>query len=141
MTIQNPHDETLKSNYKTFKNRVISQLRNADIQYFNNELEINKSDSSKSWRVLKTIIGKDSNSCKQKLSFVINNNTTYKSQTIANEFNDFFVSIGSQLASTITSTVNPLSYVTPVVNSIVILDMTTTEVMNIIQSLNNSSPG
>ena len=59
-------------------------------------------------------------------------------QIIANEFNNFFVSIGPKLAHDLSSDVNPLSYVNNVVNSIVI---PTLEVRNIISSTKNSSPG
>ena len=60
---------------------------------------------------------------------------------IADEFNNFFVSIGTQLANNISNTVSPLSYVHSVVNSIVISTITTLEVRNIILSTKNSSPG
>ena len=60
---------------------------------------------------------------------------------IANEFNNYFVQIGPQLASNITCTISPMSYVNYVMNSIVVPDITTTEVRKIILSLKNSSPG
>ena len=44
-------------------------------------------------------------------------------------------------AKDIVSDVNPLSYVTNNVNSIVILDVTCDQVRNVISSLNNSSAG
>ena len=46
-----------------------------------------------------------------------------------------------KLASDISSNVNPLIYLNIVVNSIVILTLTTREVRNIISSTKNSSPG
>ena len=38
------------------KNKLLSDLRNDEIEYFSNELELNKSDISKCWNVLKDII-------------------------------------------------------------------------------------
>ncbi|MGL1889690.1 MAG: reverse transcriptase domain-containing protein [Reichenbachiella sp.] len=140
-TLSNKNDTKLISDYKILKNKVTSDLRNAEIEHFSNQLEINKNDCAKSWKVLKNIIGKDSKQSKQKTSFLINGKVVYDSQVIANEFNIFFVSIGPLLAKDIVSTVNPLFYLTPVVNSIVMLEMSIMEVRYIIESLKDSSPG
>ena len=53
-------------------------------------------------------------------NFVINGNIVSDKTVIAVEFNNFFVKIGSELASKISSTVNPLLYVNNVLCSIVI---------------------
>ena len=53
----------------------------------------------------------------------------------------FFVSIGDKLASKITSNVNPLSFVNNISNSMVMSEVSPNEVLQIIQSLKNSSPG
>ena len=63
------------------------------------------------------------------------------SKDIANGFNDFFVSIGPELAKDIHSDINPLTYVNSVNNSIVNFDVSCDEVKNIIHSLKNSSAG
>ena len=42
---------------------------------------------------------------------------------IANEFNDFFLSIGDKLASKITSNINPLSFVNNIPNSMVMSEV------------------
>ena len=47
---------------------------------------------------------------------------------IAEEFNNFFVSIGPQLASNIYSSNNHMSYMNTVINSIFIPDISTIEV-------------
>ena len=57
---------------------------------------------------------------------------------IAQEFNNFFVSIGPQLASNISSSTNHMVYMNTVVNSIFIPDITTIEVINVILLLKNS---
>ena len=101
-------------------------------------MEIHKNDSKKSWKILKTIIGKDSLSSKRKLNFKINNETVNDSQRIATEFNNVFTSIRPALADKITCSVDPISYVDNTINSIVISYM---DVKNTILSLKNSSPG
>ena len=104
-------------------------------------MEIHKNDSKKSWKILKTIIGKDSLSSKRKLNFKINNETVNDSQRIATEFNNFFTSIGPALADKITCSVDPISYVDTTINSIVISYVSYMDVKNTILSLKNSSTG
>ena len=136
-----PENLNLKNEYKQRRNRLISDLRNAEIKYFSNELDIHKNDVKQSWKILKTIIGKHTNNLERKMSFSIKDAIVTDNQIIANEFNNFFVSIGPKLAHDLSSDVNPLSYVNNVVNSIVIPTITTLEVRNIISSTKNSSPG
>ena len=79
-----PGDIELNNRYKKKRNRLISDLRNAEIAYYSNELDIHKSDINKSWKILKTIIGKNSNKSKNKISFSINNILVTDSLVIAN---------------------------------------------------------
>ena len=65
-------------------------------------------------------------SSKKKLIFDINNKTTMDPNVIANGFNNFFVTIGPQLAKNIKSDINPLSYVKSVNKSMVLTDVTST---------------
>ena len=127
----------MKNEYKQRRNSLISDLRNAEIKYYSNELDIDKNDVKQSWKILKTIIGKHTNNLERKMSFSIKDAIVTDNQIIANEFNYFFVSIGPKLSSD----VNPLSYVNNVVNSIVVPTITSLEVRNIILSTKNSSPG
>ena len=41
---RNPENINLKNEYKQKRNRHISDLRNMEIEYYSNELELNKSD-------------------------------------------------------------------------------------------------
>ena len=137
----NPEDINLKNEYKLKRNRLISDLRNIEIDYYSNELEINKYDIKKPWKILRNIVGKNSDKNKQKNIFSINNKIISNSQVIAEEFNNFFVSIVPQLASNIYSSTNHMSYMNTVVNSIFIPDITTIEVINVILLLKNSCAG
>ena len=105
-----------------------SALRNSEITYFSNQLDIHRNDMGKSWKVLRNILGKDHNKRKKQHSFFINNNYVTDSLQIANAFNKFFVSIGSLLAKKIKSDVNPLLYVDNNVNSIATFEVTSTRV-------------
>ena len=140
-SIKNPDIIELNRLYKRKRNQLISELRNTEIIYYINQLEIHKNDSKKSWKIFKNIIGKDSLSSKRKLKFTINNETVNDSQIIATEFNNFFTSIGPALADKITCSVDPISYVDTIINSIVITYVSYMDVKNTILSLKNSSPG
>ena len=72
---------------------------------------------------------------KTKLKFTINNETVNDSQIIATEFNDLFTSIGPALADKITCSVDPISYVDTLINSIVITYVSYMDVKNTILSL------
>ena len=127
--------------YKETKKSLQSALRNSEIAYFSNQLDIHINDTGKSWKVLRTILGKDQNKRKKQHSFFINNNYVTDSLQIANAFNKFFVFIGSLLATKIKSDVNPLLYVDNNVNSIAALEVTSNRVRNVIMSLKYSSAG
>ena len=128
-------------NYNRAKNMLKSSLRNAEIQYYSHQLEMHKTDISKSWKILKNIIGKHSCRSKPTMHFNINNESVSNSTDIAESFNNFFVSIGPQLAENISCETNPLTYVNNIERSIVILDVTCEEIKGVIHSLNNSSSG
>ena len=75
------------------------------------------------------------------MKLTINNEIVNDSRTIANEFNNFIVSIGPALADTITCSVDPMSYVDNIMNSMVISYVSCMDIKNTILSLKNSSPG
>ena len=114
-------------------------LRNAEINYFSDQLDLHKDNWSNSWTVLNTIIGKNSNKSTQRLSLYVYDNTITDSMDIANECNNFFVSIGPLLTEKITSTKKTLSYVDS--NTIVIFNVSCAEVEHAISTLKNSSAG
>ena len=60
---------------------------------------------------------------------------------IANGFNNFFVSVGPKLANDIKSDMDPLSYVNYNINNIAVPEVSCIHVREVINSLNNSSPG
>ena len=75
--------------YKDSKRILHSSLRNAEIQYYSEQYELNSSDMFKSWKVLKTILALNGNSEKRKLCLTINNVAVTNSKDIANGFNNF----------------------------------------------------
>ena len=52
-----------------YKNSLTSPLKNIEIRFYSNELDINQHDASKSWKILKHIIGIQGENYSQKKTF------------------------------------------------------------------------
>ena len=93
LSITTPTEEN-KLTYKTYSNRLNTIKRKAERDYFSNQLEINKSDMKKSWKIIMSVIGNKRKSHQTNKRFIINNIIIENELRIANEFNNYFVSIG-----------------------------------------------
>ena len=58
--LKHPDAIELNKHYKRKSNILISELRNTEIIYYSNQLEIHNNNSMISWKILKSIIGKNS---------------------------------------------------------------------------------
>ena len=56
-SICNPNDQQLKRQYTNKRNQVTSELRNVEIKYLSNHIDVNISDTNKTWKILRQIIG------------------------------------------------------------------------------------
>ena len=135
-----PNEQNLL-NCKIFNNKLTSLLRKREQEYIEEKLDIHKTDIAKSWKIIKEIVGKNKNTSKSSLKFKINGTLTNDNHVICNSFNDYFVQVGPQLANTIVSHVNPLSYVKCNMNSIFLPYISEYEITQNINSLKNSSAG
>ena len=108
-----------QSTYKNYNNKLHSIKRKAERDHYSNQLEINKSDVKKCWKIMKTVIGNKRKTIKKKAMFNINNKTIDSEPT----------------------TLNPLNSLQFNANSVVIHYIEENEVVRIINSLNNSSSG
>ena len=61
----NPNDRILPDDYKRKINQLISELRNKEMSYYSDQLDLHANDLSKCWNILKTIIGRDSDPYKR----------------------------------------------------------------------------
>ena len=134
-------DDNIMNEYKEAKKILHSTLRNSVISYFGDQLEINKGDLSKTWKVLRDILGLGNKATRQKMNFLIEDTLVTDSLDIANDFYNFLVSIGPKLAKDLTSHIDPLSYVNFNITSIVTTDISCNQIREVINSLNKSSPG
>ena len=91
---------------------------------------------------MKSVIGSKRKSTQKISSFNINSKKIINEQHIANEFNNYFISVGPTLAENLPPTdLNHLEFVRCNANSMVIFHIDLNEVITVINSLKNSSPG
>ena len=141
MSKQQPDNKELHQKYKKFRNIVISRLRNAEHNYHSEQLEITGTDLSKRWKVIKQILGLDDRKILNAQRFVVHGNELADRHDIANAFNDYFTSIGSTLASSISSNTNALSYINVVGHTLYMPNVSNNDVISIIHRLKNTSLG
>ena len=93
---------------------------------------------SKSWKVIKEIIGK-SKTMHNSTKFHINDNPTDEKAVISNSFNDYFIHVGPRLAQQIQSHINPFNYVNDTMKSMFIPYISEYEITETVKSLKNST--
>jgi hypothetical protein len=109
-SISHPTDSNI-SLYKTYRNIYNTLIRKSRQIYYSNNLHFAKKDPKKTWEILKEVTtGKNVHN---PISEVQSEKGMLTDPThIANEFNNFFSTIGSKIASSIPhSTIDPLSYI------------------------------
>ena len=91
--------------YKTYKSLFEKLRKKAKITYYSKLLHKYKTDSKRTWQVMKEITGKQktkSNLLPQEIK--VDETIIQNPQDIAKEFNKFFTSVGSKLAKKIPNT-------------------------------------
>ena len=79
---RDPTDEN-KQKCRTFNNKLTSLLRKRDQEYIEDQLDLNKADMSKSWKVIKEIIGRGKHTHTSS-KFTINGNLTFDKSLVSN---------------------------------------------------------
>ena len=99
-------NKTLNSEleYKTYKNLFEKLKRKAKTNYYQQKLQQNINDPKKTWEIMKEITGK-AKTASNSLPKMIKTESDYvfQEKTIAQEFNNFFINIGPNLADKITN--------------------------------------
>ena len=75
-------------------------------------------DLTRTWKIIKDIVGKTKTQYNIKQKININGELTSDKYIISNAFNNYFVTIGPQLANKININKNPLTYINSTMNSI-----------------------
>ena len=95
-------DENIELQYKKYRNLLHVLLRKSEKDYYDTLLRNNINNIKNSWRIIKDIINKKKSEtvCSR---FYVNNDVTTDKKIIADNFNSFFVNVGSNLAKNIPS--------------------------------------
>ena len=88
-------------NYIRYRNKFNELKRICKQNYFADELTLYQNDLKKTWKILKSLIGKTNNKSGISDMFNINNTMIKKPKTIADKFCDYFTEIGHTYASNI----------------------------------------
>ena len=82
--------------YKEFKNKNLTNQRIAERNYFQKQFDLQDRIMGKTFKVIRTLLDKGAgNNVSKSIDFVV-----------SNSFNDYFISVGSTLASNIHSNIN-----------------------------------
>ena len=95
--------------YKTYKNKLTTIMRVAEKTYYSKLLTDAKGNAKNTWRILNTVISKKRNTSQLPSHFDFNGQSITCKQKIANEFNNFFVGVGPNLANNIPAVENAAS--------------------------------
>ena len=95
---KNPTEEN-KLLYKRHRIFLTTLMRDTERLYHENQLELNKHDLRKSWKIMKEIIGKQNNSDKNNFECIIEGSLTKDTELISEAFNNYLTEIGPKLAS------------------------------------------
>ena len=134
---QNPTIIT-ESIYKTYRNKLKQLLRNAEHKYYTDKIYRCQGNVKQLWKILKDLL----QNCKSSAwpsSFIYNGLTLSDRKEIVEKFNDFFSSIGPNLAAKIpSSSTDILTYLKGSFSqSFVLLPTDASEIISITNSLKN----
>ena len=127
----------------SYKNMLSKTIRLAKKNYFTNQLTLYKNDIQNTWKILKQAMNLSNN--KSDITKIrYNDDIVEDPENIANTFNNFFSSIGTNLAEGIPPSAKHFSdYLgTPNPNTIFLTPLVKEDIIDIVSNLNNKkSPG
>lgn len=129
--------------YKLYRNKLTKLIKHAEKKHYEALLEANKSNLKKTWSILKDIINKKRKQ-KMQIKFRVSDTSTITDPFVISEnFNDFFVNIGHNLARRIPYTNSvPREFMGDRVRYSIFLEaVTQDELLQIIRSLKDGAPG
>ena len=131
-----------QSEYSKYRNKLTKLLRSQERNYYENLINQNKHNLSKTCSVISTVIN-NKKSITKCSKFIHNGRYITNDNEIANHFNKYFANIGPNLAKDIPNSSSTYQEFPnhPSDNSIFLQPVTENEILDIIKALNNGSPG
>lgn len=94
--------------YKKLRNMVTTRLRRAKRDYYFKKFDSVKNNSKKTWTLINEILGKQKSAVEEGKSFCHNGSYISNPDDIAENFNEYFVNIGSNIANCIAEDENAI---------------------------------
>ena len=108
------NDTTAWERFKQARNEVNNAIKSAKKQYFMHNLEMNKKNPRKTWMLIDDLSSRKCGRTRNISEIKLNNESINSAVEMAEVFNDYFATIGSNLASEIQpSTIEPEFYLQP----------------------------
>lgn len=134
-----------KSTYLAYKNLFEKLKTEAKSKYYKDLLLKHQGNAKQTWKTLKELLGKQKNSFSSSLPHMIsiNKQNHFQEESIANNFNDFFINIGTKLTQNIAPSNNHFTdYLTYNNSNLIMKNVTYAELDAAIKALQkNKSPG
>jgi len=108
------NEPKLKTHYRNYCKTLSKVITAAKKMYYNNKLANSNNKPKTTWSIIKTITNNKKN-CNNRLMMQIDGKITTHYQTIAEKFNDYYVSVPDNITNNKSSTdnsnkINPLNY-------------------------------
>ena len=132
-----------KVKYKAYKNVLKTSIRLAECNHYQNQFKQRASDMRSTWKLINSVLNKTTDKTSN-TKFLIDDITTNDPREIVKKFNEYFVSVGPELAKQVPNTnANIHDYLdSNYPCSMVLLPTDEYEICSLIKSLKNkSSPG
>ena len=107
------NSDEAKAKYIAYRNKLKCILQKAERNFYDSKLKNCFGDTKKTWNVLNKLINKSADHSPPCSSFTVNGSPCSDGKLITENFNNFFTSIGSKLASNIPVSTNHFSTYMP----------------------------
>jgi hypothetical protein len=108
LTRPNPYN---KASYKSYKNKLLSTIEHAKKAYYSGKLTSDKAKLNDIWKIYSELLGRCKDRQSTEISKLIHNGQTHTSSSaIANAFNQYFSTIGANLAQQHNSSTSHKTY-------------------------------
>ena len=139
-----PNNSNVKIVYNLFRNRIIRELKKSKKSYYSKYFEENNNNIKKTWSGIREIVNLKNSDIHIITQLNINGVNLNNINDIVNNFNDFFVNVGSNIDLNIpvSDKIKPEQFLKNKNETCFnISHVTEEEVLNIIKSLENKSSG
>lgn len=143
-----PLNENIKNYYKNYRNKLHNEIKLAKSKFYKRKFDKCQGNSKETWKILNELTGQNKQTNNKEIKLEINTTIVNDPQVVADEFNDFFLNIVNnlELNDTISDGFLSLEYrqhfpIRYEMNSMFIDPVLPQDLMLIINSLKNNSPG